>query len=466
MQALKNILKSPNLWNGVSTPFIMDYVQHPDNKIPVWDTVHDVVTGNADRMRVLNLILNGALGAGASQAFRTGKLLEGAGLVGAIPAKDLLISLQATPSKVNDAFDTITDSSKSLSDVTDTVKDLADGVTSNSSKFNTLLGILGAGALLTGGIATAKYLSKKDPKTEMGKIKLKLPGSKKDPDSTAEVELPIDMPDMSPNLIEGLNRGVRLQARKNVRANSFKRDPMTGKLIPYEEWKAKQKEMQEQMSVLDSTSIPEEIKSASVGPAVGSSIVGTVGALLGGLGGAGVANHFGGGPGAIALASLLGLGTGGFGGAVLGRSMANTLLSGKDEEAALDERNTTVNAASSFANTGMLPRGYEGMTPYNGDLYVDSEDEFDDEDLDKYASAPPPPAPPAGGGQPPQPQSQLARRPVSNTLPPSIESPHMQPPGIPAIGSVGDIAARLRQVNDNMNRVLTARKNSQIQPQQ
>ncbi|HJI14419.1 MAG TPA: hypothetical protein OIL82_05390 [Akkermansia muciniphila] len=74
----------------------------------------------------------------------------------------------------------------------------------------------------------------------MGKIKLKLPGSKKDPNTAAEVELPIDMPGMSPTLIEGLNRGVRLQARKNVRANSFKRDPQTGKLVPYEEWKALQ----------------------------------------------------------------------------------------------------------------------------------------------------------------------------------------------------------------------------------
>ena len=72
----------------------------------------------------------------------------------------------------------------------------------------------------------------------MGKIKLKLPGSRKDPNTAAEVELPIDMPGMSPTLIEGLNRGVRLQARKNVRANSFKRDPQTGKLVPYEEWKA------------------------------------------------------------------------------------------------------------------------------------------------------------------------------------------------------------------------------------
>ena len=88
--------------------------------------------------------------------------------------------------------------------------------------------------------------NRKDPKSEMGKIKLKLPGSRKDPNTAAEVELPIDMPGMSPTLIEGLNRGVRLQARKNVRANSFKRDPQTGKLVPYEEWKAQQVQKEQQ----------------------------------------------------------------------------------------------------------------------------------------------------------------------------------------------------------------------------
>ena len=33
---------------------------------------------------------------------------------------------------------------------------------------------------------------------DRGKIKLKRPGSKKDPNTAAEVELPIDMPGMSP----------------------------------------------------------------------------------------------------------------------------------------------------------------------------------------------------------------------------------------------------------------------------
>ena len=69
---------------------------------------------------------------------------------------------------------------------------------SNSRNLNLLLGLLGAGALATGAVATGKYLTRKDPKAEMGKIKLKLPGSKKDLNTAAEVELPIDMPGMSP----------------------------------------------------------------------------------------------------------------------------------------------------------------------------------------------------------------------------------------------------------------------------
>ena len=431
MKVVKNLLKNPNLWSGFGSSFGMDYVQHPDAKIPVWDTIKDIANGDADRMRILNLILNGALGAGASSAFRGGNLVGGAGMVGAIPAKDLLINLQATPSKINEAAEALTDSSNTISGVADTVKKLTNGVNSNSSNFNTLLGILGVGALLTGGIATAKYLGKKDPKTEMGKIKLKLPGSKKDPDSAAEVELPIDMPDMSPNLIEGLNRGVRLQARKNVRANSFKRDPRTGKLIPYEEWKARQAEGEHDGLVQ---------KSASTARVVGSSIVGTIGGLLGGLGGVHLAQRHGGGIGRTALAGILGLGLGGFGGALTGKGMVNALI---DEE----EPSPAETAAASFSNTGASPRGF----------VTDDSDEY--EELDKYAAmGPPPPM-----GPPPRPQSQLARRPVMNTLPPAPAPAHKQAPGMPGMGSVKDIAANLRRVNDNVARVLNARKTSVIQ---
>ena len=61
---------------------------------------------------------------------------------------------------------------------------------SNSRNLNLLLGLLGAGALATGAVATGKYLTRKDPKSDMGKIKLKLPGSKKDPKSNCPSTCP------------------------------------------------------------------------------------------------------------------------------------------------------------------------------------------------------------------------------------------------------------------------------------
>ena len=150
---------------------------------------------------------------------------------------------------------------------------------SNSRNLNLLLGLLGAGALATGAVATGKYLTRKDPKSDMGKIKLKLPGSKKDPNTAAEVELPIDMPGMSPTLIEGLNRGVRLQARKNVRANSFKRDPETGKLVPYEEWKAQQTAKAQQSDNV--VEFPALTKAASTSPGLANLLAKALGAGVG-----------------------------------------------------------------------------------------------------------------------------------------------------------------------------------------
>lgn len=206
----------------------------------------------------------------------------------------------------------------------------------------------------------------------MGKIKLKLPGSKKDPNTAAEVELPIDMPGMSPTLIEGLNRGVRLQARKNVRANSFKRDPETGKLIPYEEWKAQQTAKAQQ-----SDNVVEFPKVASTSPglanllakALGAGVGGTVGALGGGAGAAHLARHLGAGDTATALAGILGMGAGGLGGVLVGSSVANKVTPPT-------EGDPKAEAQTSYANTGSVPAGYT----------TDQDEEFSDEDLNKYAS--------------------------------------------------------------------------------
>lgn len=97
---------------------------------------------------------------------------------------------------------------------------------------------IGSIGLLLAGLGISKYLRSKPAKPQ-GSIRIKMPGKKGDPESTAEVELPLNMPKMSPSLVEGLDRAVRLRTRKNIRANSYKKDPETGKLIPYDEWEEK-----------------------------------------------------------------------------------------------------------------------------------------------------------------------------------------------------------------------------------
>ncbi|MCD8064867.1 GNAT family N-acetyltransferase [Akkermansia sp.] len=264
----------------------------------------------------------------------------------------------------------------------------------------------------------------------MGKIKLKMPGLKKDPNTAAEVELPIDMPNLSPALIEGLNRGVRLQARKNVRANSFKRDPETGKLIPYEEWKAQQlvnkpTESHQSDNVIE---FPALARAASTSPglvnllakSLGAGVGGTIGALGGGAGAAHLAHNLGAGDAGTVLSTLVGMGTGGLSGVLIGSSVANKVAP------PVEEGDPKAEAQASFANTGSSPAGYT----------ADPDDDFSDEDLDKYASAPPP--------QPPPP-NQLARRPVTNTLPPSPGlAPAAARAGAPPAGNLDDLSIKLQ----------------------
>ena len=300
----------------------------------------------------------------------------------------------------------------------------------------------------------------------MGKIKIKLPGSKKDPNTAAEVELPIDMPGMSPTLIEGLNRGVRLQARKNVRANSFKRDPHTGKLIPYEEWKAQQTvnkptESQQPDNIIE---FPSLAKAASTSPglanllakALGAGVGGTVGALGGGAGAAHLARHLGAGDTATALTGILGMGAGGLGGVLIGSSAANVVAPPVVTEG--DPK-----AQASYANTGSAPAGYT----------ADPDEDFSDEDLDKYATSKRIEIPELGlvfknlkprtspeetkrliarhekmaaMQQPPKmPPNQLARRPVGPTLPPSPGiAPAASKAGAPPTGGVETIANKVQ----------------------
>lgn len=99
---------------------------------------------------------------------------------------------------------------------------------------------------------------------------------------------------------------------------------------------------------------------------------GTVGALGGGAGAAHLANQLGAGDASLVLSSILGIGAGGLTGVMLGSSVANGVVSADNTEG-----DPKAEAQASYANTGSSPAGYT----------ADHDDEFSDEDLDKYASA-------------------------------------------------------------------------------
>lgn len=105
-----------------------------------------------------------------------------------------------------------------------------------------VLGGLGIGALGLGGYSLYKWLQKKDEesqKQEKTHIKIRVKGKDGDPNKTMDVVMPVDSPEFSDKLMEGLNLSLRRNAKEVIRANSMKRDPETGKMIDYETWDAK-----------------------------------------------------------------------------------------------------------------------------------------------------------------------------------------------------------------------------------
>lgn len=112
-------------------------------------------------------------------------------------------------------------------------KEMADSNTTN----NILLGALGVGALGLGGYALYKYLAKKEEeKAAPPKVKVRLKGSDKDPYDDATVEVPLHNLKVTQNLEQGVNRSMRRVLRENNKFSGKKKDPITGKLISYQEY--------------------------------------------------------------------------------------------------------------------------------------------------------------------------------------------------------------------------------------
>ena len=376
---------------ALGLPVGMDVLQHDDFSAESFD-----------KKRIGNAILNAMIGGGAGFIGGSGKakdIVSATGMASLAPAKDLILNFQDTPDKLNKTLDQVDSNHK-------------------------LLAGLGIGALGLGAIGLGKYLTQKDPKTDMGSIKLKLPGKKGEPHTDAEVVLPIDMPQISPALMEGLNRGVRVQARKNVRANSMKRDPETGKLIPIEEWEEKYKNTMYDINNLNKEASTREwaegagqmltgLAGAGIGSAIGSRVVSPENALLGSLGGAAV---------------------GGLGPILLGRLLSNLMWNRKDTEQYIHDKHSPlaeylVPGYAAYQNERRLtqvedPDKYKNKLSFANTLASDAA--FDSSDLSKYASAPAPqgPPPPPAGGPPPPPANKQTPQPVGDTPPPAQEQRH------------------------------------------
>lgn len=100
-----------------------------------------------------------------------------------------------------------------------------------------VLPVLGAGLLGLGGYAAYKHFH--DDTSEQTKAQMRIKGDEDDPYSEVIVNVPIDAPTISDTMAGKLNTGIRRKLRKNIKYNTRKIDPETGKKISYAEWEAK-----------------------------------------------------------------------------------------------------------------------------------------------------------------------------------------------------------------------------------
>lgn len=157
--------------------------------------------------------------------------------LGAIPIKDLALNVQAS-GIVNKLKE---EASANIA--------AANASAASDEATRNLLKWLGVGGLGLGGLGLWKYWNKKDPEESGGVLRYKLQGDT--PGQEAEVEMPIDSPLMSPNMTANLDAGMRRRLQDTINLNSRKRDPMTGKLIPYTEWKQRYGDSAEQTDYMD-----------------------------------------------------------------------------------------------------------------------------------------------------------------------------------------------------------------------
>lgn len=186
--------------------------------------------------RMATNVLFGAIGTGVAgaKARRDAKGVDslfipekflgwGKSFQGSIP-KDIMLSILA-----NNVVGNFTDAQKAIAE------EAQANIAANNEKLQ-LAKLLGYGALGIGGAGLLRYLTKEDApeQQQVSTLRFKMKGDK--PGQEAEVVIPVDSPDMSNSMINNLSAGMRRNLQDTININSRKRDPMTGKLIPYNEW--------------------------------------------------------------------------------------------------------------------------------------------------------------------------------------------------------------------------------------
>jgi hypothetical protein len=123
------------------------------------------------------------------------------------------------------------------------------------------LGALGLGALGLAGYHIFKNREDKElEKTAPPKVKVRLKGSDKDVYDDATVEVPLENLQVSNKLQEGVNRGMRKVLRQNNKYSGRKKDPVTGKLIEYQEYVDKYGDPDKKKNKRDTAYMSDDLK--------------------------------------------------------------------------------------------------------------------------------------------------------------------------------------------------------------
>lgn len=209
---------------GAANAGLWDWLQNEDVDIPFVDSVRSMLNGDFDSERYKRLGVNaitGAIGGGA--------MLGGLHLKKDNPARMATILAGATEPL------TVTPLKDALVPVPETLQ----AFRKNQRLGTTLKAALGVGGLGLGAAALAKYLTSRDGEWDVAKARYKIQGKPGDPYSDAEIEVPIDDPEFSDSMLADIGKNVRNQARKNLRSNTTKMDPKTGRQIPFDDWDRK-----------------------------------------------------------------------------------------------------------------------------------------------------------------------------------------------------------------------------------